>query len=72
MTNPLDSQIGGNHYKDFSIQPIEFIEANKLPFLEGCIIKRACRHGAKNGAEDVRKIIHEARLLLKLRYGVDE
>lgn len=72
MTNPLESQIGGNHYKDFSIQPIEFIEANKLPFLEGCIIKRACRHSAKNGAEDVRKIIHEARLLLKLRYGVDE
>ena len=68
----LQSQVGGNHYKDFAIQPIEFIEANQLPFLEGCIVKRACRHAAKNGAEDVRKIIHEAKLLLKLRYGVDE
>lgn len=70
--DPLNEQIGGSHYKAFKIQPAEFIEANRLPFLEGCIIKRACRHESKNGAEDIRKIIHEARLILKLRYGVDE
>lgn len=71
-TGALAQQVGGNHYKNFKIQPVEFIEANRIPFLEGCIIKRACRHDSKNGAEDIRKIIHEARLLLKLRYGVDE
>ena len=65
----LKTQIGGDHYRTLAIQPIEFIEANKLPFLEGCIIKRACRHENKNGAEDIRKIIHEATLLLKLRYN---
>jgi hypothetical protein len=65
----LQDQVGGDHYKSLKIQPIEFIEANKLPFLEGCIVKRACRHAAKNGAEDVRKIIHEAKLILKLRYN---
>ena len=24
----LDKQVGGSHYKDFKIQPIEFITAN--------------------------------------------
>lgn len=71
-SNPLTDQVGGNHYKSLKIQPVEFIEANNLPFLEGCIIKRVCRHASKNGAEDIRKVIHEARLLLKLRYGLDE
>ena len=67
--DPLESQIGGDHYKTLLIQPIEFIEANKIPFLEACIIKRACRHARKNGAEDIKKIIHEATLLLKYRYN---
>jgi hypothetical protein len=68
----LNEQIGGNHYKDFPIQPAEFIEKNKIPFLDGCVIKRMCRHGNKNGAEDLRKAIHEIRLILQLRYGVSE
>jgi hypothetical protein len=68
----LNEQIGGAHYKDFPIQPAEFIEKNKIPFLDGCVIKRMCRHGNKNGAEDLRKAIHEIRLILQLRYGVDE
>jgi hypothetical protein len=67
----LDVQPGGDHYREMKIQPVEFIEANGLRFLEGCIIKRACRHGSKSGAgaKDLRKIIHEAQLLLQLRYG---
>lgn len=67
--DPLASQVGGSHYKDYTIQPVEFIHANKLPFLEGCVIKRVCRHRAKNGAEDIRKAIHELQLILKLEYG---
>lgn len=67
----LDVQIGGDHYKDMAIQPVEFIEKNGIRFLEGCIIKRAARHDKKTGAgaQDLRKIIHEATLLLQLRYG---
>lgn len=68
----LDEQVGGSHYKDFKIQPAEFIEKNNLPFLDGCVIKRMCRHGNKNGAEDLRKAIHEIKLILQLRYGVSE
>ena len=66
--SPLDTQVGGIHYKDFAIQPVEFITKNKLSFLEGCVVKRVCRHRSKNGAEDIRKAIHELELLLQLEY----
>jgi hypothetical protein len=69
--NPLDSQVGGTHYKDLKIQPIEYIYANGLDFFQGNIIKYATRHKNKNGAEDVKKIIHYAELILKLEYGND-
>ena len=67
----LSHQPSGTHYSDAAIQPVQFIEANKLGFLEGCIVKRATRHShpTGKGAEDIRKIIHEAQLLLQLRYG---
>lgn len=69
MTNDaLAHQEGGNHYKSLTIQPVEFITANKLSFLEGCVIKRVCRHRSKNGAEDIRKAIHELELILQLEY----
>lgn len=62
----LDKQVGGNHYRNFKIQPVEFIHANDLGFLEGCVIKRICRWREKNGVEDLRKIIHEVELLIQL------
>lgn len=68
----LDTQEGGDHYKSMAIQPVEFINANGLDFLQGNVIKYACRHKNKNGAEDVRKIIHYAQLILELQYGVKE
>lgn len=67
----LSTQPGGTHYKDCAIQPVQYIEANRLRFLEGCIVKRATRHDKPTGKgrEDLEKIIHEARLILELRYG---
>lgn len=44
-----------NHYARFVIEPITFINANKLPFNIGNVIKYACRYDAKNGIEDLRK-----------------
>ena len=67
--NATDKQIGGDHYHSLGIQPVEFIHANGLTFLEGCVVKRVCRHKAKNGAEDIRKAIHELQLILQLVYG---
>ena len=67
----LDKQEGGKHYKDFAIQPIYFIMKNKIPAAEANIIKYACRHRLKNGAQDIKKIIHYCELILKLEYGED-
>ena len=68
MKKALGLQVGGDHYKRFKIQPVEFIHENNLGFLEGCIIKRLCRHTSKNGIEDLRKIKHELELLAEFEY----
>ena len=61
-----ERQIGGNHYRGFKIQPIEFITKNKLSFIQGCIIKYICRFENKNGVEDLDKIIHYCELQKEL------
>lgn len=67
--DPLAKQIGGSHYKTMRIQPIEFIQQNNLGFCEGNIVKYVCRYAAKNGPEDLKKVIHYAQLLLAHKYG---
>ena len=65
----LDRQVGSTkHYKDFKIQPIEFITANKLSFIQGNVIKYICRYDKKNGKEDIDKVIHYCELLKELEY----
>jgi hypothetical protein len=64
----LKKQEGGQHYKDKAIQPIVYIHANKLGFCEGNVVKYITRHKEKNGAEDIRKVIHYCELLLELEY----
>lgn len=68
----LAVQVGGDHYKSCAIQPVQFIEANGLGFLEGCVVKRLARHGKPTGKgrQDIEKAIHELQLLLELRYPV--
>lgn len=69
--NALSQQVGGDHYRNCAIQPVEFIEANDLKFLEGCVVKRVTRHDKPTGKgrQDIEKAIHELKLLLQLRYG---
>jgi hypothetical protein len=65
----LDVQVGGRHYKDKPIQPVEYIHANNLNFLEGCIVKRITRWRNKsngNRFEDLEKIKHEVDLLIAM------
>ena len=68
----LDQQVGGDHYKKQKIQPIEYIQANNLGFLQGCIVKRITRYKFKAEDEDIRKIIHYAKFILQLEYGYTE
>jgi hypothetical protein len=65
MTTALERQVGGFHYKDMVIQPIEFILANELSFCEGNIVKYICRYKQKGGIEDIKKVIHYAEILLE-------
>jgi hypothetical protein len=55
------------HYNS-AIQPIDFIEQNKLTFSEGCIIKYVCRHRQKNGREDLEKAAHYLQMLIEREY----
>ena len=65
----LDKQIGGDHYKDCKIQPVEYIHANQLDYFEGNVIKYVTRHRTKGeGKKDIEKAIHYAELILELYY----
>jgi hypothetical protein len=68
MSKATETQVGGSHY-DLPIQPIEFIHKNHLDFIQGNIVKYIVRFRKKNKDEDVKKIIHYAKLLLELEYG---
>lgn len=61
-------QIGGSHYSRFAIQPSEFVHRNGLGWCEGNAIKYVCRHGSKNGRQDIEKAIHYLQLLLEWEY----
>jgi hypothetical protein len=65
----LDKQVGGMHYKQYPVQPVEFCQKNGLNAIESSIVKYAVRHRDKGGKEDVEKIIHYAKLLLELEYA---
>jgi len=43
------------HYTNRGIQPIDYIVANGMDFLEGNIVKYVTRYRQKNGLEDLRK-----------------
>ena len=62
----LNIQIGGDHYKNYKIQPFDFIHYNNIPFAEGCIIKYICRYKNKGTPiEDLKKIKHYVDLLIE-------
>jgi hypothetical protein len=62
--NPFAMQVGGSHYKDMGIQPVEFILANGLGFCEGNVVKYICRYRQKGGIQDLEKVIHYTKLLI--------
>ena len=64
----LDKQVGGNHYKQYKIQPYEFFLYNKIPHHKAAIIRRILRydHPTGHGLEDLEKIRHELDLIIEL------
>ena len=66
MSSALSHQIGGDHYVNYPIQPIEYIHANKLGFIEGCVVKYVTRWKEKNGILDLQKAIQCLEILIEL------
>jgi hypothetical protein len=60
-----DYQIGGAHYKNKGIQPIEYIMENNLDFCEGCVVKYISRWRQKNGLDDLLKAKHYVEFLIE-------
>ena len=65
----LQKQVGGEWYKTMNIQPIEYIQANRMEFAEGCVIKYVSRHKKKNGKEDILKAIQNLEFILERDYN---
>lgn len=64
MSNPLETQVGGDHYKSMAIQPIEFSYRNGLDPLAAKVIKYVSRWRTKGGVRDLHKAIHVIELLI--------
>ena len=62
----LATQVGGSHYKDCKIQPVQYIHANGLGFCEGSVVKYITRWKSKGGVKDLEKAKHFIDLLIEL------
>lgn len=65
-TNALKNQVGGSHYKDKAIQPVEYIHANNMGFCAGNVVKYVTRYKDKGGIADLEKAKHYLEILIQL------
>jgi hypothetical protein len=65
MESSRDHQIGGGHYRISALQPWDIIEAWRLNFWQGNIIKYVLRAPYKNGREDFEKARHYLDYLIE-------
>jgi len=65
MTKALDIQVDGDHYKKLNIQPVQYIMANNIGYMEGNVIKYVTRWKDKAGITDLEKAKHYIELLIE-------
>ena len=70
MIRANETQVGGEHYTNKSIQPWEAMEAWMSPeqfegFLRGNVIKYIARYKDKDGLKDVHKAKHYLEKLIE-------
>ena len=66
MEKPTDKQVGGDHCKNCTIQPVVYIESNKLGFLMGNVVKYVTRYSVNSNVQDLEKAKHYIELQLQL------
>jgi hypothetical protein len=79
MDDPKDKQVGGTHYKDMAIQPVDVIEANftkeeVIGYYRGNAVKYLLRAGNKTGnsfGQELAKAVHYCELLIAYRNKVE-
>jgi len=55
----MKKQVGGDHYVDSEVQPIEVIMSKNLNFQIGSVVKYIARRNRKNNStEDLKKAVH--------------
>lgn len=62
---PSSAVVMPSHYARFPIEPIRFIEENRLSPLQGKVVKYVVRYDAKNGLEDLLKAKRCLELLIR-------
>ena len=65
-------QVGGSHYQNFTIQPAEFSNKNKLLWAEGEVIKYICRHKEKGRKKDLEKAKHIIDMIIERDYQTEK
>ena len=69
----LDTQVGGDHYKNLKIQPMEYSMANGLDACQHTAIKYITRFRDKGGIADLEKAKHCIDMLIEFeRDGWEE
>ena len=61
----LDIQVGGGHYKNMPIQPMEFSMANNLDACQHTVVKYVTRFREKGGIQDLEKAKHVIDMLIE-------
>lgn len=61
----LDTQVGGSHYKNLPIQPMQYSMANGLDACQHTIIKYVTRFRSKGGIKDLEKARHAIDMLIE-------
>ena len=71
--DPLNKQVGGSHYMQMKIQPVEFIsmlvDGQHIGYHVSQAIKYLARYRRKNGKEDLDKATHYIEMAIAKEYS---
>jgi Cdc6-like AAA superfamily ATPase len=66
MNDDADGVFRPEYYSRFVIDPVTFVEANKLGFSQGNVVKYVCRWDAKEGVKDLRKALRYLNIMIEI------
>ena len=66
MGSANESQVGGRHYRELSVQPWDVIQDWQLGFFDGNALKYLARWRKKGGVDDLKKARHYIEKLIEV------